>query len=483
VKRLLVLAAVTIVCGAAGASADVTLPSSSAPNAAAPTLPPAWLQPPAQPQSLSYDELLAVWRRAGDAYGVPWNVLAAINKIESDFGRNMGPSSAGAIGWMQFMPDTWLRWGTDADGDGTADPWNPVDAVYSAARYLAAAGAAKDLRGSVYSYNHAWWYVDEVMSLAQQYAAQQPAPAAAPAPAPAPASAPAPAPQEQPTTAAPAPDDAAPVAAERLRVKIDRAQNEVARRRAAYEQAAAAAAAQQARENTLAGQAQSAPLLSDRLDAQREAAQAGVARAAAGAEADRLRTRLERAEQRLAGLEQHAQPGPSGNPAATAPAAASAATRWVFPVAGGPSVVSVAHGHHDYPAADIAAPEGSQLYALSDGEVLYAWAEDARCGTGFTMRTGDGQVWTYCYLASLDPAVQPGARLAAGQPVGLVGQTGDGTGPHLHLQLQPATAYPQQESWFASLAGVAFSWREDADPPARSTGSGPVFTIVQEPSN
>ena len=52
----------------------------------------------------------------------------------------MGPSSAGAIGWMQFMPDTWARWGVDANGDGLPDPWNAEDAIYSAARYLAATG-------------------------------------------------------------------------------------------------------------------------------------------------------------------------------------------------------------------------------------------------------------------------------------------------------------------------------------------------------
>ena len=82
-------------------------------------------------------------------------MLAAINKIESNFGRNMGPSSAGAVGWMQFMPSTWLRWGTDANGDGVADPWAPEDAVFSAARYLAAAGGRTDLYRGVFAYNHA----------------------------------------------------------------------------------------------------------------------------------------------------------------------------------------------------------------------------------------------------------------------------------------------------------------------------------------
>ena len=67
-------------------------------------------------------QLVQLWQRAGSAYGIPWQVLAAINKVESNFGRNMGPSSAGAVGWMQFMPSTWARWGVDANGDGHRRP-------------------------------------------------------------------------------------------------------------------------------------------------------------------------------------------------------------------------------------------------------------------------------------------------------------------------------------------------------------------------
>ena len=105
----------------------VLLPSAEVPNATgAILLPPgAWEAPFLPVRELSYEELQQLWVRAGAAYGIPWQVLAAINKIETNFGRNMGPSSAGAVGWMQFMPDTWLRWGTDGDGDGLADPWNP----------------------------------------------------------------------------------------------------------------------------------------------------------------------------------------------------------------------------------------------------------------------------------------------------------------------------------------------------------------------
>ena len=113
--------------------------------------------------------LLQLWQSAGQTYGVPWQVLAAINKIESNFGQNMGPSSAGAVGWMQFMPSTWARYGMDASGDGKADPYNAADAIYSAARYLAAAGAGTDLPRAIYSYNHADWYVDQVLQLASLF--------------------------------------------------------------------------------------------------------------------------------------------------------------------------------------------------------------------------------------------------------------------------------------------------------------------------
>ena len=81
--------------------------------------------------------LLPIYQAAGIQYDVPWQVLAGINEIETDYGRNLSVSSAGAVGWMQFMPATWKTWGVDANGDGVRDPYNPVDAIFSAARYLA----------------------------------------------------------------------------------------------------------------------------------------------------------------------------------------------------------------------------------------------------------------------------------------------------------------------------------------------------------
>ena len=122
-----------------------------------------------QDGAMSFAALVPIWQAAGNAYGIPWEVLAAINKVESGFGRNLGPSSAGAVGWMQFMPSTWARWGIDANGDGVADPNNPTDAIFSAARYLAGCGGQFDIARAVYCYNHASWYVNEVLGLAGLY--------------------------------------------------------------------------------------------------------------------------------------------------------------------------------------------------------------------------------------------------------------------------------------------------------------------------
>jgi hypothetical protein len=107
--------------------------------------------------------LLPIYQAAGIEYGVRWEVLAAINEIETDYGRNLNVSTAGAVGWMQFLPSTWKRYGVDANHDGRRDPYNPVDAIFSAARYLKAADAQSDVRQAIFAYNHADWYVDSVL--------------------------------------------------------------------------------------------------------------------------------------------------------------------------------------------------------------------------------------------------------------------------------------------------------------------------------
>jgi murein DD-endopeptidase MepM/ murein hydrolase activator NlpD len=107
--------------------------------------------------------LIPIYQEAGRRYDVPWRVLAAINAIESDYGRNLAVSTAGAVGWMQFMPDTWEQWAVDADQDGALNPYSPRDAIFTAARYLQASGAASDLPAAIFAYNHADWYVTEVL--------------------------------------------------------------------------------------------------------------------------------------------------------------------------------------------------------------------------------------------------------------------------------------------------------------------------------
>jgi murein DD-endopeptidase MepM/ murein hydrolase activator NlpD len=204
-----------------------------------------------------------------------------------------------------------------------------------------------------------------------------------------------------------------------------------------------------------------APLLSDRLTLEAVAGRLAIRRDAQVARVAERQRALTSAQQELDQAQQ--QSASSSFTPATSQlfGSPSYSQGYVFPVGGGPGVVSASHTHHDYPAVDIAAPMGSPLYALADSVVLRSWSTDAStCGIGMTLQAFDGQVWTYCHLSVLDANVVPDAQLKAGDPVGLVGQTGDATGPHLHLQLQPATAWPQQEPWFQSFAGTAFTWSD-----------------------
>ncbi|HEY3183579.1 MAG TPA: lytic murein transglycosylase [Gaiellaceae bacterium] len=440
-----VCAAALVLCG--GASADsfrlFELPGSDAPNIAGGSSFPLGLStPPAQPQVLSFEQLQPIWQSAGDQYGIPWYVLAAINKIESDFGRNMGPSSAGAVGWMQFMPSTWERWGTDADGDGVADPWNATDAIFSAARYLAAAGGS-DLQRAVFAYNHAQWYVDEVLQLAQVYAGG---------------------------------GVEVGQGLEDLQARIDQAKDAVLAANARLLAAEQVARTLEREEDAALEKATRALTLTVRLDAQKHAVLTDGALQDARTEVEARRADLEAAQAELDAARQ-ATSGAAFSPGAAAVVDGPAYSNgYVFPVGGGPDVVRVWRTHHDYPAADIAAPEGSPIYELSDGVVSWASAAPSgNCGIGFTVDTTDGLSWTYCHLAYLEPAVAEGAQLTAGQSVGLVGQTGHAEGPHLHLQLHPADAYPQDEPWFQSFLGTAFSWMpgEQSEPAARA-----VFAVV-----
>jgi len=109
---------------------------------------------PAEPA----DRLLAYYRAAQRRFGVPWHVLAAVNFVETAFGKVRSLSTAGAQGPMQFLPSTWRAYGLGGDID------DPRESILGAANYLRASGAPANLRRALYAYNHSTLYVDAVLA-------------------------------------------------------------------------------------------------------------------------------------------------------------------------------------------------------------------------------------------------------------------------------------------------------------------------------
>ena len=122
-------------------------------------------------ESISKKRYRKLYRESAKKYGFgkDWYILAAVGKVETNHGENMGPSSAGAMGPMQFMPSTWESSGVDGNGDGVANVMDPEDAIPAAAKYLKTGGAPKDWYAALYSYNHADWYVKKVLGVAEGY--------------------------------------------------------------------------------------------------------------------------------------------------------------------------------------------------------------------------------------------------------------------------------------------------------------------------
>src|SRR3954449_2871113 len=114
-------------------------------------------------------------RAAAPRYDLDWTVIAGIYSIETDFGRidapgvRSGENFAGAGGPGQFLSATWQRYGVDGDGDGVKDRYDPADAIPGTAYLLRQNGAPGDYGRAIFAYNHAGWYVDDVLSRAARY--------------------------------------------------------------------------------------------------------------------------------------------------------------------------------------------------------------------------------------------------------------------------------------------------------------------------
>jgi soluble lytic murein transglycosylase-like protein len=119
---------------------------------------PAWRIIPPEPAA----NLLAYYHSAAAATGIPWEVLAAVNLVESGMGRIDGVSVADARGPMQFLPSTWAEVGIGKGGDIR----NPRDAIHAAARYLVRRGGLKDIRKGLWGYNNSDYYGRAVLAYA-----------------------------------------------------------------------------------------------------------------------------------------------------------------------------------------------------------------------------------------------------------------------------------------------------------------------------
>ncbi len=458
------------------ASGQEPLPSHTVPNSPGSLAYPerGLSTPPAQYPVLSGPELRALWVEAGAAYGIPWQILGAINRVETNYGTNMGPSSAGAVGWMQFIPSTWDRWGVDADGDGIADPWDPQDAVYAAARYLAATGGQTDLRRAIFAYNHAEWYVNDVIELAQRLGSTGGQSLDIPVP------------TTTPTGPLVQVDDlpqrriATTKEMREARARIAEIKDEAAGLRAAR-----TAQARSAGDATISTSEFAATESSiSELDEREKETRAELAKA---------RGELQETMSQLAGLEQESGATTFWRPL-SAPVISTAPGGRVAPVllpAGAPMTLigRPGHGTHNQAdwqsrnAVDIAAAPGTPIVATEDGVITRVSGQDAADGTRVTASgkkiygysiTLAGTADTYFYAHVSDVVVFSGQQVKAGQTIATISPWPGGA-PHLHFGVRVGS--PELVVGSGRVAASVATPRVSRP----ATVAQPVFEIVDDP--
>ena len=382
---------------------------------------------PVAPQSgpMSFAALRGIWEAAGSTYGIPWEVLAAINKVETNFGSNLGPSSAGAVGWMQFMPSTWARWGVDANGDGVADPNNPTDAIFSAARYLQACGGQSDISRAVYCYNHATWYVNDVLGLAAQYSRG---------------------------------GSGGFFSLGQLQAQLDTARTQVTASRHKLTAARAEAQRLGRAERRFLHRANTAPLLSDQLEARKQAVLLGVRRDAALARVSQLHRLLTTATTQLSSVKEQR--------VALAPMSAGGS-------------VGLQFGRIDQ-GVDITS--ATPFAAMASGTVVHIDPNFYR-GTPSVYEKLDqpitisGRTYDEIYYAETPALVHVGQRVFAGQPVIAAGSAEIG-----FARGELPAAHSTYREGDATQAGNDFYTYITAGSPAGwSTPSDPLFFMVGSP--
>ena len=326
-------------------------------------------------------------------------------------------------------------------GTATGSPirGTPTTPIHSAARYLAAANGRTDIARAIFAYNHAQWYVDDVLQLAAMFGGEL---------------------RERRRRLHARPDGArarAGAGAGGLALRAAR------RRRGGRVRASAAKSERLAAAAEDLGQ-----LLSDRVLAEKDAFQAGEElrrRHRRGRAAPRPSWRRRRPRSRpprAAPRRRRSRPRPPASCGCRRGPTATSSPSEAAPASSPSAATTTTIPPPTSPRRSARRSTRSRTASCSRSSTTAAAAPASSSGPL------DGLEWVYCHLSYRDPGLEEGLLVSAGQWVGLVGSTGHSTGPHLHLGLRPAR-YPQEMPWFQEFAGIAFMWQDEP-----GGGGGPV---------